>query len=143
VTNIFAGPGRSTLSNDEVITAFRLRAAGGKTGSGYQRHTPRKIMDIAVVGVGVRLSLAAGGAIETARIALGAVAPTPIMAPEAQAALEGQQPSEELFARAAALAQQAASPISDVRGSAEFRNYLIGVMTKRCLNIALERAKGT
>jgi carbon-monoxide dehydrogenase medium subunit len=98
-------------------------------------------MDIAVVGVGARLTLAENGSINEARICLGAVAPTPIRAPDAEAALTGQTPSHELFARAAELAQAAATPISDVRGSAEFRRYLVGAMTKRCLGVALERAR--
>jgi carbon-monoxide dehydrogenase medium subunit len=142
VEQLFAGPGKTTLSPQEIVTAFRLPALPARTGSVYQRHTPRKIMDIAVVGVGVRLTLNDSGAIDDARICLGAVAPTVIRATEAEAALQGQAPSEELFERAAGLAQQAARPISDVRGSAEFRRYLVGAMTKRCLSIALERAKG-
>jgi carbon-monoxide dehydrogenase medium subunit len=128
------------LAPEEVVVAFRLPACAERTGSVYQRHTPRKIMDIAVVGVGARLTLD-GGSIRDARICLGAVAPTVIRATEAETALAGQSPSEELFARAAELAQTAARPISDVRGSAEFRRYLVGVMTKRCLGIALERAE--
>jgi carbon-monoxide dehydrogenase medium subunit len=82
-----------------------------------------------------------GGSIAEARICLGAVAPTVIRAPEAEQALAGQSPSGELFERAGELARAAASPISDTRGSAEFRRYLVGVMTKRCLAIALERAQ--
>jgi carbon-monoxide dehydrogenase medium subunit len=82
-----------------------------------------------------------GDTISEARICLGAVAPTPIRATAAEAALTGQRPSDELFARAAELAQAAATPISDVRGSAEFRSYLVGAMTKRCLGVALERAQ--
>jgi carbon-monoxide dehydrogenase medium subunit len=142
VGEIFAGPGRTTLAPDEVIVAFHLPSPPPHTGSVYQRHTPRKIMDIAVVGVGVRLTLTLDtSTISEARICLGAVAPTPIRAPEAEQALVGQPPSDDLFARAAELAQAAASPISDVRGSAEFRRYLAGVMTRRCLGIALERAR--
>jgi len=148
VGKLFAGPGKTVLAPHEIVVAFRLplpvRQAGAprRTGSVYQRHTPRKIMDIAVVGVAVRLTLAGkGDTIQEARICLGAVAPTVIRATEAEQALAGQSPSEELFAKAAELAQAAARPISDVRGSAEFRRYLVGVMTKRCLGIALERAK--
>jgi CO/xanthine dehydrogenase FAD-binding subunit len=141
IDELFTGPGKTTLATHEIVTAFRLPALPPHTGSVYQRHTPRKIMDIAVVGVGIRLTLADGGSIDEARICLGAVAPTVIRAPEAEQALQGQSPSEELFERAAGLAQQAARPISDVRGSAEFRRYLVGAMTKRCLGIALERAK--
>jgi CO/xanthine dehydrogenase FAD-binding subunit len=142
IEELFAGPGRTTLAPQEIATAFRLPAPPAHTGSVYQRHTPRKIMDIAVVGVGARLTLGANGSIDDARICLGAVAPTVIRVPEAEQALIGQAPSEELFERAAGLAREAARPISDVRGSAEFRRYLVGAMTKRCLGIALERARG-
>jgi len=69
------------------------------------------------------------------------VAPTIIRTPEAEEALAGQPPTDALLANASELAQAAARPISDIRGSAEFRRYLVGVMTKRCLGIALERAR--
>jgi CO/xanthine dehydrogenase FAD-binding subunit len=140
VGEVFAGPGKTVLSGHEVITAFHVPFPLARTGSVYQRHTPRKIMDIAAVGVGVRLTLD-DDKIGAARICLGAVAPTPIRATEAEAALTGQAPSDETFARAAGLAKAAASPISDARGSAEFRSYLVETMTKRCLEIALEGAK--
>jgi carbon-monoxide dehydrogenase medium subunit len=140
VAELATGPGKTSLAPGEVIVAFRLATPAAHTGSVYQRHTPRKIMDIAVVGVGIRLTLD-GGKVADARVALGAVAPTVIRATDAEQALVGQSPSEELFAKAAELAQGAARPISDVRGSAEFRSYLVGAMTKRCLGIALERAR--
>jgi carbon-monoxide dehydrogenase medium subunit len=140
IEDVFAGPGQTSLAPGEMITALTLPPLS-KTGSVYQRHTPRKIMDIAAVGVGARLTLDGSGLISEARIALGAVGPAPFRATEAEQMLTGQPPSEELFGRAAALAQNAAKPISDVRGSAEFRRYLVGVMTKRCLQIALERAQ--
>ncbi|MDZ4278277.1 MAG: xanthine dehydrogenase family protein subunit M [Dehalococcoidia bacterium] len=142
VAEIATGPGRTALARDEVLVAFQLPTPPPNTGSVYQRHTPRKIMDIAAVGLGIRLTLRdAGRTIEEARIALGAVAPTVIRAQDAEAALAGQPASEKRFARAAELAQEAARPISDVRGSAEFRRYLVGVITRRCLGIAFERAK--
>ena len=140
VIDLSEGPGSTVLAVDEVLTGFKLPTPPADTGSVYQRHTPRKIMDIAAVGVGVRLSLD-GGNIGEARICLGAVAATIIRATDAEDALAGQTPSAELFAQAAELAQAASSPISDVRGSAEFRRHLVGVMTKRCLDIALERAR--
>jgi carbon-monoxide dehydrogenase medium subunit len=141
VEELFSGPGKTFLSPDEIVVSFRLPKFPAHTGSVYQRHTPRKIMDIAVVGVGVRLTLAESGEITHARICLGAVAPTVIRVPDAEESLIGQKPSDAVFGRAAELAQEAARPISDVRGSAEFRRYLVGVMTKRCLAIATERAK--
>jgi len=141
VEELFAGPSKTLLSADEIVVAFRFPAPPPHTGSVYQRHTPRKIMDIAVVGVGVRLTLGDDGSITHARICLGAVAPTVIRPNDAEESLIGQAPSNELFERAAHLSKEAARPISDVRGSAEFRRYLVGAMTKRCLGIALERAK--
>ena len=122
----------------------QMKEAGLHPGSVYQRHTPRKTMDIAAVGVGIRLTLTADtDTIREAQICLGAVAPTVIRAPEAEEALTGKPASDELFARAAELAQAAARPISDTRGSAAFRRQLVGVMTRRCLEIALERAWAT
>lgn len=100
-------------------------------------------MDIAVVGVGIRLTLDDSGSIADARIALGAVAPTVIRANDAEESLIGKTPSDDVLERAAELTRDASRPISDVRGSADFRRYLVGVMTKRCLGIALGRAKAS
>ena len=143
VGELFAGPGQSALAPGEILTAIRLQTPPARTGSIYQRHTPRKIMDIAAVGVGVRLTLASDDTVQRARICLGAVAPTPIRATEAEEALTGKPASDKLFDRAADLARAAARPISDTRGSAAFRRQLVGVMTRRCLEIALERAWAT
>ena len=143
VEELFSGPGKTLLSPDEIVVSFRLPAPAPHTGSVYQRHTPRKIMDIAVVGVGIRLTLADNGSIADARICLGAVAPTVIRASDAEESLIGQTPSDDVFERAAELSKEDARPISDVRGSADFRRYLAGAMTKRCLGIALDRAKAS
>jgi carbon-monoxide dehydrogenase medium subunit len=96
-------------------------------------------MDIAVVGVAAVLTVA-GERIQRARVALGAVAPTPVRARNAEAALEGQEASDEVFARAAEAAAAECSPISDVRGSAEFRRHIVRVMTERMLREAAGRA---
>ena len=143
VQEVFAGPGQTVLSPAEILVAFHLPTPPPRSGGVYQRHTPRAIMDIAVVGVAVQMTLAPErDIVQEARICLGAVAPTPVRAPEAEAALAGQVPSEDVLSRAADLAVQAARPISDVRGSATFRRHLVRVMTERCLRIAVERAKG-
>jgi len=84
---------------------------------------------------------APGDRIQRARVALGAVAPTPIRARKAEATLEGEAADDTLFAQAAETAASEASPISDVRGSAEFRRHLVRVMTERCLREAAERAR--
>src|SRR5205823_5008321 len=104
------------------------------------RFIPRNEMDIAVVGVGALLSLAeSGNTISAARIALAAVAPTPLFVPEAGDFLIGKTPDDEAFSGAAALAQAAARPISDMRGTADHRKHLSGVLTRRALQGALER----
>jgi carbon-monoxide dehydrogenase medium subunit len=135
-------PGRTVLRPGELLKELRLPAPTANTGGTYVRHTPRKQMDIAVVGVGVLLTLADGDRIERARIALGAVAPTPVRSRRAEAALEGNTAGDALFTQAAEAAAAEASPISDQRGSAEFRRHLVRVLTERCLHEAAQRARG-
>ena len=138
----FLGPGHAALAPGELLAELRLPTPRPGTGSAYRRHTPRKQMDIAVAGASAVLTLGADGRIEKARIALGAVAPTPVRARQAESLLEGQPPSAELFQRAGEAAAGEASPISDVRGSAAFRRHLVQVLTERMLGLAAERAKG-
>lgn len=140
LTQFFRGPGLTSLESGELLAELRLPTPRSGTGSAYQRHTPRKQMDIAVVGVGVALTID-GGTIRHARVALGAVAPMPIRASKAEAALEGLPASDDVFARAAEAAASEASPIADVRGSADFRRHLVNVMTARMLSRAGERAR--
>ncbi|HUF52480.1 MAG TPA: xanthine dehydrogenase family protein subunit M [Dehalococcoidia bacterium] len=141
IADFFRGPGLTALEPGELLAELRLSAQPASTGSIYQRNTPRKQMDIAVVGVAVALTLASD-TIERARVALGAVAPTPVRATAAEAALMGQPATEETFARAAeAAATEDASPIDDVRASAAFRRHLVKVITSRLLVQAAARAK--
>jgi carbon-monoxide dehydrogenase medium subunit len=98
-------------------------------------------MDVAVVGVGVWVVLR-NGRISDARIALGAVAPTPLPADDAAAALIGREPGEDAYADAARRAQEAACPIDDVRGSIAQRRHLVGVLANRALRGAVARARG-
>ncbi|MSP21993.1 MAG: xanthine dehydrogenase family protein subunit M [Dehalococcoidia bacterium] len=138
--SFWTGPGRTVLETGEVVTHFTLPATAEHSGSHYQRHTPRKVMDIAAVGTAVYLELDASGVCTTARIALGAVAPTVVRAPKAEAALVGQRVNETSAAAVGAVAATEATPISDQRASAEFRTYLIEVMTKQSILRAAERA---
>lgn len=138
----FSGPGETVLKPDELLVQVRLPAPAARTGSAFSRHTPRKQMDIAVVGVAAAVTLSGDAAIESARIVLGAVAPTPIRATKAEQSLTGQPAAAESFARAAEIAAGECSPISDVRGSAEFRRHLVRVMVERTLEEAALRAGG-
>jgi carbon-monoxide dehydrogenase medium subunit len=98
-------------------------------------------MDIAVAGAGAWIALSEDGSrITEARIALAAVAPTPLVAADAAAALVGKAPTEAAFAEAARLAQETASPITDARGTAAQRRHLAGVLTTRALREAVQRA---
>jgi carbon-monoxide dehydrogenase medium subunit len=137
----FLGPGQTVLGPAEMLTEVQVPTPPPHSGGIYVRHTPRQRMDIAVVGVGVLVSLDdASSTFREVRIALGAVAPTPILAREAGASLAGQPVSDKATARAARLAASEAKPISDVRGSAAFRRELVRVMTERYLRVAIERA---
>ena len=122
-----------------LLVELIVPAPGPRSGGQYLRHTPRRELDIAVVGVASQVTLS-DGVCRKARIALAAVAPTPIRATAAERALEGQPLTAQQIARAAQLAVEAARPISDQRGSADFRRHLVGVLTRRTLTTALERA---
>ena len=136
-------PGRTVLGRGEFLVCLHLPPPKPNTGSAYLRFIPRNEMDIAVVGVGVALALDdKRTACTSARVALAAVAPTPLLVPEAGAALHGSSLAEADLERAAALAQAAARPISDMRGSADYRRHLVGVLVRRAVRIAIERAKG-
>jgi carbon-monoxide dehydrogenase medium subunit len=143
VEQFCTGPGRTLLGRGEVLVHLHLPPAAPHSGSAYLRFIPRNEMDIAVVGAGVSLALDdRRTSCVSARIALGAVAPTPLLVPEAGAVLEGRPLAEADIERAATLAQAAARPITDMRGSADYRRHLVGVLVKRALRIALQRAKG-
>jgi carbon-monoxide dehydrogenase medium subunit len=141
MADFFTGVRRTVLAPDELLVELIVPAPGPRSGGQYLRHTPRRELDIAVVGVASQVTLS-DGVCRKARIALAAVAPTPIRATAAERALEGQPLTAQQIARAAQLAVEAARPISDQRGSADFRRHLVGVLTRRTLTTALARAGG-
>ena len=141
VEDIPAGPGRTTLTPGEVISAVTLPPRGVQAGDAYLRFIPRTEMDIAVVGVAVNLRLD-GDRISEARIALGAVAPKIMLVPAAAQAIVGTTLEDSALDALAAAAITASTPISDKRGTAEFRKDIVGVLVKRAARIALNRAKG-
>jgi len=141
VTDFFTGVRRTVLAPDEILLEIVVPAPGARSGGHYLRHTPRRELDIAVVGVASQLTLS-NGVCSKARIALAAVAPVPLRARAAEQALEGKPVTPEAIERAAELALGAAKPISDQRGSADYRRHLVRVLTRRTLRTALTRAGG-
>jgi carbon-monoxide dehydrogenase medium subunit len=137
--SFFVDVRRTVVAPDELLVEIVVPPIAPRSGGNYRRHTPRRELDIAVVGVASQLTLS-NGVCQKARIALAAVAPTPVRATAAEQALEGRPVSPELIERAAALAVEAARPISDQRGSADFRRHLVQVLTRRTLTTALARA---
>jgi carbon-monoxide dehydrogenase medium subunit len=136
-------PGRSVLQPGEILVTMVLPPPHEKCGSAYERFIPRNEMDIAVAGTGSWIRLSANGdTIEEARVALAAVAPTPLFAHEASQWLAGKPATEETFAQAGELARAIARPISDLRGTAEFRRHLVAVLVARTLARAALRARG-
>ena len=138
--DFFAGPGQTVLQKGEILKELVLPVPSQKTTSAYLRFIPRNEMDIAVAGVGSLIELdASSGQITKARIALASVAPTPVRAYAAEESLLGSPPNDTAIGRAAVLAVEAAVPITDVRGSADYRKELVKVLTRRTLNICRER----
>ncbi|HXT59500.1 MAG TPA: xanthine dehydrogenase family protein subunit M [Pirellulales bacterium] len=143
VAEFCTAPGKNVLGRGEFLISLDFAPPVAHGGSRYLRFIPRNEMDIAVVGVGAWLRLnAKGDTIEAARIGLAAVAPTPLAATEAGEWLAGKPARQETFAEAGKLARKLAKPISDMRGPAEYRVHLVGVMTERALAGAVERARG-
>lgn len=127
------GPGRTRLEPDELLVALELPARAPRSAAKYLRFTPRREMDIAIAGAGVRFDLDMAGRIAVARVVLASVAPVPLRAAKTEALLVGQTPCATLFAAAGAEAAREAQPISDTRGSADYRRDLVAVLTRRAL----------
>jgi CO/xanthine dehydrogenase FAD-binding subunit len=140
VESIPTGPGRTSLKPDEFIVEFHLPKRPPRSADAYLRFIPRTEMDIAVVGVGINVTLDAGGICTDARVVLGAVAPTAILVPEAATALIGHKCDEATLAALDKAAQRACKPIDDKRGTIEYRTKVAGVMARRVATIAFQRA---
>lgn len=132
--DFFVGPGSTVLASQELLVSLVLPPPPPNSSSSYLRLIPREEMDIAVVGVGSLVAIdATSGHCSRARIALAAVAPTPRRARDAEAVLQGQILSDATLDAAGEKAANAAQPISDVRGTAEYRRELVKVLTRRTL----------
>ncbi len=143
VEDFCTGPGRTVLGPREILVSFHLPPPLPRSGARYLRFIPRNEMDIAVAGAAVSLFLADDlETIREARVALAAVAPTPLLVREAADALAGKRAGAAAFEAAAEAARKAARPITDMRGTEAQRRHLAGVLTRRGLEGALARARG-
>lgn len=141
VEEFFTGPGETLLKAGEILTEIQVPNQPAHTGGAYLRLT-RLSVDLAVVGVAALVTLQGkGGLCKEARIALGAVAPTPIRAKKAEGVITGKKIENGLIEEAAQIASEEARPITDVRGSAPYRTDIVRVLTKRAIGQALEQAK--
>ena len=132
--DFFLGPGESVLQPGEILTEILVPNQPPHTRGAYLKRPTRTIMDIAVVGVAVVITLGAKGTnVIDAGIVLGAVAPTPIRARKAEAIIMGKTIQDELIDRAAQAAAEEAKPISDVRGSADYRKEMVRVLVNRAI----------
>jgi carbon-monoxide dehydrogenase medium subunit len=141
VEEIQAGPGRTTLKPGEFVLELRLPPRPARASDSYLRLIPRTEMDIAVVGAGVNLVLDGAGAVTTAHVSLGAVAPTTLLVAAAGAAITGTKLEEKALEALDAAARAACNPISDKRGTVEYRTKIAGVLARRAAQIAYDRAK--
>jgi carbon-monoxide dehydrogenase medium subunit len=143
VEDLCVAPGRTSLQNGEFLVSIKLPPVTPGSGAAYLRFIPRNEMDIAVVGAGawVQLDESRQNFVE-ARVALGAVAPKPLFVKAAGDSLAGKAVNAENIAAAAKLAQDAATPITDMRGTAEYRKHLSAVMARRAIENAVKRAQG-
>jgi len=141
VEDVAIAPGKTSLEKGEIITSFFFPERPPHSGGAYLRFTPRTEMDIAVVGVGVDLTLDDGGTCTDARVSLGAVAPRALVVDEAAQALIGTKVDDAALEKLAAAASAACRPINDKRGTVEFRTKVAGVLARRTALIALERAR--
>jgi carbon-monoxide dehydrogenase medium subunit len=135
-------PGKTVLEQGELLVELRLPRPGPRTADAYLRLIPRTEMDIAIVGAGASVTIDAHGVCTAARVAIGAVAPTARLVPEAAAALVGSRLEPGALARAGAASEAAARPIDDKRGTIAYRRTVAGVLTRRAVAMAAERAKG-
>lgn len=143
VESFCTAPGENVLERGELLVEVRFPPRPAHSGSHYRRMIPRNEMDIAVVGVGASVTLDEDGtSFASARIAIGAVAPTPLLAEAAGEALIGKPVNDETIAKAAEAAKEIVSPITDMRGTVDYRIHVTGVLVQRVLQTAVARARG-
>jgi carbon-monoxide dehydrogenase medium subunit len=142
VEDFVVGVGKNALKKDEILLGIKFERPGPRTADAYLRFTPRTEMDIAVAGAGVSVSLDKSGKCTAARVSIGAVAPTALLVPAAAEALVGTTLEPAAIEAAGLAAAAAARPITDKRGTVEFRRRIVAVLVRRATAIAADRAKG-
>ncbi len=143
VESFVVGVGKNALKPGEFLLGIKFQRPAKGTSDAYLRFIPRTEMDIAVAGAGVSVTLDASGTCTAARVAIGAVAPTVISVPAAADALIGSKLDAAALDKAGKACSAAASPISDKRGTADYRRTVVAVLCRRATAIAAERAKET
>ncbi len=140
VEDFCVAPGKNALQPGEILVALHIPAPAPHSGAHYLRFIPRNEMDIAVAGAGAAVTLE-DGVFRSAHLALAAVAPTPIYVRSATAWLAGKRVTDETIQAAAEMAKDAAQPISDMRGTLEYRKHICGVLARRALESAVRNAR--
>jgi len=136
ILEFFTGPGETALKPDELLKEIRVPNLPDQSSGVYIKLSPRRKMDLAVVGVAAVVS-AKNGVFDEVRIGLGAVAPTPIRAKKAEGMLRGEKVNETIIMKAARMASEEAKPIDDHRASAEYRRMMVEVLVKRAIHQSL------
>ncbi len=140
IESFFLNPGQTVLSPYEILTEINIPDLPAGSGSAYMAWTLRKALDLAMVGVAVVTTIN-NSILTEVRIALGSVAPIPIRARKAEALLQGQRLDDELLNEVGLVAAQEASPIDDIRGSAEYRRKMITVLVKKAIRQSVQQAQ--
>lgn len=140
IENFFTGPGKTVLKPDELVTGILIPNPLPRSSGVYIKHTLRKAMDLAIVGVACLITID-GDIVSNVKIALGAVAPIPIRAKEAENILRGNSIKEDLIQKAAQTASEESKPIDDVRSSARYRRSMVKVLVERAIKTAIEQIK--
>ena len=141
IEEFHTGPGRTILKNGEMLVSLKFPKREKNSSDAYLRMTPRTEMDIAVVGCGVNISLE-NDICTSARVSLGAVAPTPLLIKEASEIMTGTNLNDEVLEKVSKLCMNSCNPIDDKRGTIEYRTKVAGVLFKRTTLIAIDRIKG-
>lgn len=141
IEEFHTGPGRTILKNGEMLVSLKFPKREKNSADAYLRMTPRTEMDIAVVGCGVNISLE-NNICTSARVSLGAVAPTPLLIKEASEIMTGTNLNDEVLEKVSKLCMDSCNPIDDKRGTVEYRTKVAGVLFKRTTLIAIDRIKG-